>query len=170
MAALSPSKKKALLTSGTLNPSPETVKSELFKMDFFDPHDRAQVKYEMLRTHSVDEETVAEVCRQFGLSRESFYQIERAFRERGFSSLMPEKKGRKGPVKLKGELLQFALQKTKENTNIDPGHLAEMVAERFGIRVHRTTVMRAMEKKLQSPARRARQAVRRKRGSRTGAV
>ena len=44
-----PAKRKALLASGTLNPHPEAVRSELFHMDFFDPYDFAQVKYEMLR-------------------------------------------------------------------------------------------------------------------------
>src|SRR5262245_36948573 len=78
-----PSKKKALLASGTLNPHPQDVRSELFKMDFFDPCDRAQVKYEMLRAHSVDGDPVAEACRQFGFSRESFYQIQQAFSELG---------------------------------------------------------------------------------------
>ena len=74
-----PAKQKALLASGTLNPHPEAVRSELFHTDFFDPYDLVQVKYEMLRAHSVDEDAVAEVCRQFGLSRESFYQIQQAF-------------------------------------------------------------------------------------------
>src|SRR5215469_9994668 len=59
-----PAKRKALLASGTLNPHPEAVRSELFHTDFFDPYDFAQVKYEMLRAHSVDEDAVAEVCRQ----------------------------------------------------------------------------------------------------------
>ena len=104
-----PAKSKALRDSGTLNPHPEAVRSELFQMDFFDPYDLAQVKYEMLRAHSVDEDPVAEVCRQFGLSRESFYQIERAFHELGFCAFLPRKRGRKGPVKLRGEVLEFAV-------------------------------------------------------------
>src|SRR6266567_4201360 len=66
---ITPAKRKALLASGTLNPHPEAVRSELFHTDFFDPYDLAQVKYEMLRAHSVDEDAVAEVCRQFGVSR-----------------------------------------------------------------------------------------------------
>ena len=100
---ITPAKRKALLASGTLNPHPEAVRSELFHTDFFDPYDFAQVKYEMLRAHSVDEDAVAEVCRQFGLSRETFYQIQQAFQKLGFSSFLPRKRGRKGPVKLKGE-------------------------------------------------------------------
>ena len=90
-----PAKRKALLASGTLNLHPEAVRSELFQMEFFDPYDFAQVKYEMLRAHSVDEDGVAEVCRQFGLSRESFYQIQQAYHELGFSSFLPRRRGRK---------------------------------------------------------------------------
>jgi len=100
-----PAKRKALLASGTLNPHPEAVRSELFHMDFFDPYDFAQVKYEMLRAHSVDEDAVAEVCRQFGLSRESFYQIQQAFQELGIqffpaAQARPQRPGqteRRGP-------------------------------------------------------------------------
>lgn len=146
-----PAKRKALLASGTLNPHPEAVRSELFHMDFFDPCDLAQVKYEMLRAHSVDEDPVAEVCRHFGLSRESFYQIQQAFQELGFSSFLPRKRGRKGPVKLKGEVLEFALAQKKENPTIDPGHLASLIQERYGIAIHRTTVLRGLKKKLRSP-------------------
>jgi transposase len=147
-----PSKKKALIASGILNPHPEAVRSDLFKMDFFDPCDRAQVKYEMLRSHMVDGDPVAEACRQFGFSRESFYQIQAAFRELGFISFLPEKRGRKGPVKLKGEVLQFAFEKKKENPEISPAQLAVLIRERFGLEMNRTTVMRGMKKKRRAPA------------------
>ena len=53
--AASSAKRKALLASGTLNPHPEAVHSELFTAgEFFDPCDKAQVKYEMLRVHRVE--------------------------------------------------------------------------------------------------------------------
>jgi len=152
-----------LLASGTLNPHPEAVKSDLFKMDFFDPYDRAQVKYEMLRAHSVDSDPVAEVCRIFGFSRESFYQIQQAFGELGFSSFLPGKRGRKGPIKLKGEVLQFALEKKKENADLTPGQLADLIKERYGLEIHRTTVVRGMKKKLHSSAERTSDEIRRKR-------
>ena len=163
-----PAKRKALLASGTLNPHPDAVRSELFHMDFFDPYDFAQVKYEMLRAHSVDEDPVAEVCRQFGLSRESFYQIQQAFQELGFSSFLPRKRGRKGPVKLKGEVLEFALAQKNENPAIDPGHLAALIQERYGIAIHRTTVLRGLKKKLRSPRKELARSIRRARRSRAG--
>ena len=155
-------KKKALVVSGTLNPHPEAVRSDLFTMDFFDPCDRAQVKYEMLRAHSVDGDPVTEACRQFGFSRESFYQIQQAFRQLGFSSFLPGKRGRKGPVKLKGEVLTFAIEKKKENPDIDPGRLAALIKERYGTDIHRTTVMRGIKKKRRSPAERPTRGIRRK--------
>jgi transposase len=165
---ITPAKRKALLASGTLNPHPEAVRSELFHTDFFDPYDFAQVKYEMLRAHSVDEDAVAEVCRQFGLSRESFYQIQQAFQELGFSSFLPRKRGRKGPVKLKGEVLEFALAQKKENPAIDPGHLAALIQERYGIAIHRTTVLRGLKKKLRSPRKELARRIRCARRSRAG--
>jgi transposase len=163
-----PAKKKALLASGTLNPHAQDVRSELFKMNFFDPWDRAQVKYEMLRAHSVDGDPVAEACRQFGFSRESFYQIQQAFVELGFISFLPVKRGRKGPVKLKGEVLKFALEKKKENPDMDPAQLAALIKQRYGTEIHRTTVMRGMKKKRHSPAEGLSKGVRRKRRSGTG--
>ena len=163
-----PAKKKTLIASGTLNPHPEAVRSELFKIDFFDPCDRAQVKYEMLRSHAVDGDPVAEACRQFGFSRESFYQIQEAFHELGFISFLPDKRGRKGPVKLKGEVLEFALEKKKENPEIDPAQLAALIRERFGLEMHRTTVMRGMKKKRRSPAEKPTGRIKRRRGPGTG--
>jgi transposase len=129
-------KKKALLASGTLNPHPEAVQSALFTGDFFDPHDRAQVKYEMLRAKQVEGITVTEVCHQFGFSREGFYQIREAFEAQGFQSFLPAKRGRKGPSKLKGEALEFVLAKKQEAPEIEPGRLAQLVAERYGVEVH----------------------------------
>lgn len=147
-----PAKKRALLASGTLNPHPEDVRSDLFKMDFFDPQDRAQVKYEMLRVHALDGDPVAEACREFGFSRESFYQIQHTFTQQGFASFLPRKRGRKGPVKLKGEVLEFALAKKQENPEMDPAQLAALVQQRYGLDIHRTTVMRAMKKKRRATA------------------
>lgn len=168
MAQLTALKKKALLTSGTLNPHPEAVTSKLFKLDFFDPHDRLQVKYEMLRSHSIEGNTITEVCRQFGFSRESFYQIRETFRKQGCSALLPEKRGRKGPVKFKGEVLQFALEMKKEHPDTDPGQLAVLIQERYGVHVHRTTVLRGIKKKRRSPAERWPRKIRRQRRSSTG--
>lgn len=152
-----PAKKKVLREAGTLNPHPEDVRSALFTMEFFDAWDRAQVKYEMLRAHSVDGDAVADACRQFGFSRESFYQIQQAFGEKGFLSFLPGKRGRKGPVKLRGEVLAFVLEQHKQHPDFDPAHVAALIQQRYGTEIHRTTIMRGLKKKRRvsaaSPAR-----------------
>ena len=44
-----------LKRTGTLNPHPSSVSDTLFKENpFFDPKDLLQVRYEMLRRHSVE--------------------------------------------------------------------------------------------------------------------
>ena len=111
---------------------------------------------------------MAEVCRQFGLSRESFYEIQQAFQELGFSSFRSRKRGRKCPVKLKGELLEFALTQKKENPTIDPGHLAALIQERYGHRDSSDDRAAGTEKKLHSPRKEPARRIRRGRRPRAG--
>jgi len=163
-----PAKKKVLREAGTLNPHPEDVRSALFTMEFFDAWDRAQVKYEMLRAHSVDGDAVADACRQFGFSRESFYQIQQAFGEKGFLSFLPGKRGRKGPVKLRGEVLAFVLEQKKQHPDFDPAHVAALIQQRYGTEIHRTTIMRGLKKKRRVSAARPARGLRRTRRSGPG--
>ena len=86
----------------------------------------------------------------------------------GEAPVMPRKRGRKGPVKLKGEVLEFALAQKKENSAIDPGHLAALIQERYGIAIHRTTVLRGLKKKLRSPRKEPARSIRRGRRPRAG--
>ena len=165
-----PAKKKVLRDAGTLNPHPEDVRAALFTMEFFDAWDRAQVKYEMLRAHSVDGDAVAEACRQFGFSRESFYQIQQAFGEKGFLSFLPGKRGRKGPVKFRDEVLKFALEKKQQHPALDPAQLAALIQQRYGTELHRTTIMRGLKKKRRVLAARPARGLRRKRRSGPGGL
>ena len=62
-----------LAAAGALNPHPEDVRADVFQRHrFFDPLDKVQVKYEMLRAHAVDGQSVASVAAAFGFSRETF--------------------------------------------------------------------------------------------------
>ena len=63
------------------------------------------------------------VCRQFGLSRESFYQIQQAFQELGFSSFPSRKRGRKGPGQTERRALRVRPRAEKKNPNDRPGAL-----------------------------------------------
>ena len=96
---MSDKKKDFLKKEGILNPNPERVLCPKFKsVDFFDPLDLPQVRYEMLRSARIGNASVAEACRQFGFSREYFYRLERSFKERGYVSLLGSRKGRRPVV------------------------------------------------------------------------
>ena len=72
-------KRRSLARAGTLHPKADQVSDALFVDNpFFDPRDLLQVKYEMLRAQSTERKTIAEVCRLFGFSRESFRSCGRA--------------------------------------------------------------------------------------------
>jgi transposase len=65
------------------------------------------VKYEMLRAHLVEGDTVTDAARTHGYSRAEFYLVAAAFEERGMTGLLDERRGRKGPTKLTTEVRDF---------------------------------------------------------------
>ena len=51
--SINTNKAESLKKQGTLHPQPEVIKDDIFHShEFFDPRDRVQVKYEMLRAYS----------------------------------------------------------------------------------------------------------------------
>jgi len=94
--------------SGTLNPHPEAVVDPLFQNNpFFDARDLLQARYEMLRRHRVDGQSIVETTLAFGVSRPTFYHAQTAFAEQGLAGLLPQQRGPKGRHKLSPEVLQY---------------------------------------------------------------
>jgi hypothetical protein len=135
-------RRKALEATGMVHPSPEAVSASLFdgRLPFFLREDKVQVKYEMLRAHIVDGVTVASAAGSHGYSRASYYLVATAFGESGMSGLVDERRGRRGPLKLRPDVMAFI-------TGADPAtsgaELAEVVASALGVSLHRRTVERA---------------------------
>src|SRR6266550_9647908 len=78
-------------TDGALNPRPDSVSDTLFQENpFFDPKDLLQVRYEMLRRHSVERVSIVDVATKFGVSRPTVYQAQAAFQQAGLSGLLPK--------------------------------------------------------------------------------
>jgi len=122
-------KREALRNTGALNTHPERVIDSLFKTHpFFDPHDKAQVKYEMLRRREVEGEQLQETCARFGFTRESFRQILERFRSEGVLGLFDRKRGRKGPVKVTEKVRSFLLREHERGAycNCDTLSLREL--------------------------------------------
>ncbi len=130
---------RALSGAGLLHPNPDAVVAPLFTggLDFFLASDKVQVKYEMLRAHLVDAMPVSEAAAAHGYSRAAFYLVAAAFDQSGMAGLIDERRGRRGPIKLRPEIVDFIRTGTGSGALI-----AEQVADRFGVRLHRRTIER----------------------------
>jgi transposase len=139
-------KRRALKAQGAHNPAPEKVMASPFvdHPEFFDAEDRLQVRYEMLRAPAQGEMTVTEACRAYGVSRQTFYMLRRAFEARGLVGLSEGKRGRKGPLKASVQVVEFLRQAKADDPGASGADLARLVSERFGISLHRRTVERLL--------------------------
>ena len=134
-------RRKALQRAGVLHARADRVGSPLFeRIPFFDPEDKLQVKYEMLRTHHADHLPISRAAQMFGYSRQAYYQIQEAFEEEGVAGLLEKKRGRKGPTKCTPQVVAFLLQEQRANPGLSGRELAERLLEQRGIEVHRRTV------------------------------
>ena len=142
-----PSKRSFLRRQGTLNPRPRDVTHEIFeKNDFFDREDLLQVKYEMLRLVEIDHKPVSQTAKAFGFSRPSFYQAQAAFQEAGLAGLLPQKRGPRSGHKLTPELMKFVAELRAADPGMSGSHLAERIAERFGVSVHPRSIDRQLQR------------------------
>jgi len=102
------SRLRALETEGLLHPRADAVTATLFTGGgFFLAADKVQVKYEMLRAHLLDGVPVTAASAAHGYSRAGFYLVAAAFEQAGMSGLLDDKRGRRGPVKLTAEIVEF---------------------------------------------------------------
>ena len=148
-------KVRFLASRGALHPRPERVRDTLFRgSDFFDPRDLVQVRYESLRRHLVDGQAVAGVARAFGMSRQMFYLLARAFREQGLIGLLPRKRGPKGARKCTDEILAYVAGCRTGSPERSTRELVDDVRREFGVRLHLRTLERGLA--LRGKKRRAR--------------
>ncbi len=111
---------------------------------FFDPRDLVQLRYEMLRAVREDRRPVAEVTDRFGCSRPTYYKARSDFEDEGLIGLMPKKRGPRSGHKLTEEVLDFVAAQLQEDSKLAGADLAERVRKRFGVRVHPSSIRRAL--------------------------
>lgn len=135
-------KHRHLKKAGLFNPDQERVKDPLFleHTNFFDPCDNLQIRYEMLRSHLMESDSVVEVCRRFGISRQSFYTIEEKFKQEGTAGLLPKRPGPRGPSKITAEVLEFVLQCLQAGQKISIIEIKSQIQKKFGVSLHRRTI------------------------------
>jgi transposase len=143
---------RPLTGKGLLHPNPEKVQTELVaQSSFCDARDLMQMKYEMLRSVSVDQQPVAVAAQKFGLSRVAYYHTRGQYEKHGLAGLLPHRRGPKHPHKFKAEVMAFI--DTQLNATGGPPDwelLSHQVESQFGITVHPRSVERAMKLKKNS--------------------
>lgn len=138
-------KKHVLKQNGTLNKSADKVVDPKFKnIEFFDPNDIVQVKYEMLRSNQKDGIGIQKASKIYGFSRISFYKIDKAFNKHGLSGLLPKKKGPRRAHKLTVEIMEFVSELICQKPDIRSTEIKEEIKERFSITVHQRSIERAI--------------------------
>lgn len=137
-----------LKRTGTLNPQPNSVSDPLFKENpFFDAKDLLQVRYEMLRRHSVEGASIVEVASRYGVSRPTVYQAQAAFQKGGLSGLLPKHRGPKEGHKLSTEVIEYVRTLRAGEPGLTTVACVQAVQEKFGIAVHRRSLERALSGK-----------------------
>lgn len=138
-------KRQFLQEAGALHPQPERVRARLFQRHrFFDPLDKVQVKYEMLRAHAVEEQSVVSVAEEFGFSRETYYAVLAAFEAYGVPGLADGKPGRPGLWKLTDEAVAWVHALHRQEPRLSGREIARRLAAEFGIEVHKRTIERLL--------------------------
>jgi hypothetical protein len=144
--AMSKSKSQFLKKEKLINLRPERVIHPLFqKTEFFDPLDLPQVRYELLRSARSEELSIAGACRQFGFSREYFYQLDRTFMERGFVSILGSPMGRRPIIALNQEIVNFIIQRKIQNSNLSGEDLRHEVHKNYNVECSRRSIERIVE-------------------------
>jgi transposase len=145
----------ALRAAGALHPHPEVVRDPAFAaLPFFDPRDRVQVKYEMLRRHEVDGRPVTDVAAAFGVSRQAFYLAHGAFVAQGIPGLLPRPRGPQRAHKCTDALLEFAAGWRAEHPAAPAARLAAAVQHACGVRLHPRSLTRALARREKKRPRR----------------
>jgi transposase len=138
-------KRQFLAEAGALHPHPDRVRAAVFEQHrFFDPLDKVQVKYEMLRAHALEGRRVTTIADEFGFSRETYYAALAAFEAWGIPGLADGKPGRPGPVKLTDDAVRWVLEQHRRHPRLSGRELAERLADAQGIEVHRRTIERLL--------------------------
>jgi len=138
-------KRQFLEEVGALHLHPERVRAEIFQRHrFFDPLDKVQVKYEMLRAHEVDGLSVVASAEDFGFSRETYYAVLAGFQAWGVPGLVDGKSGRPGPLKLTDDVVEWVHDLHRRRPELCGREIAEQMVEEIGVEVHRRTIERLL--------------------------
>ena len=125
-----------------MNPHPGEVRDALFRehVEFFDRHDLLQIRYELLRAHLVDRESIGSICKRYGVSRQTFYNLSEKLKRYGTAGLLPRKPGPKGSSKVTEEVVEFVKDEFEREPGVSGATVASSIEGKFAIPIHKRTI------------------------------
>ncbi|SJM32647.1 hypothetical protein BQ8482_300018 [Mesorhizobium delmotii] len=86
----------------------------------------------------------SDVASDFGVSRPTFYKAQSALAGQGLAGLVPRQRSPKGGHKISAEVLAYIDQLRTTRPDLTGPQRVDAIATRFGVRVHRRSLERAM--------------------------
>jgi transposase len=114
---------------------------------FFDAKDLVQVRYEMVRRHQVDGVAISEAAATFGVTRPTFYKAQNALQTAGLTGLLPGRRGPRDGHKVTAEVVALVTELKAASPELTTSRCLDAVEARFGIKVHRRSLERALARK-----------------------
>jgi len=139
-------RRRALMRAGLLHPHPNEIADPLFteQGEFFQADDLLQIRYELLRAHQVGDVSVVALCRRYGVSRQTFYNLLEKFTRGGTAGLLPKPPGPKGPSKLTPDVMALVRAELARDPTVAGAPLAATIREVLGVELHKRTVERLL--------------------------
>ena len=140
-------KHQNLLKSGLFNQNYQKICDSRFteESSFFDPCDKLQVRYEMIRSHIIEGDSVSNVCNRFGVTRQTFYTLQEKLANEGSAGLLQKKPGPHGPSKLNNAVIDFIQDRISDHEKISTVQLTREIFQKFDITLHRRTIEKILK-------------------------
>ena len=101
----------------------------------------------MVRRHRADGVSITDVAVAFGVSRPTFYKAQSTLAAAGLVGLMPNRRGPKGGHKVSDEVVAFVIDLKAARPGLTTLECLRAVEARFGVKVHRRSLERALTRK-----------------------
>ena len=94
----------------------------------------------MLRDYETGAFTVGEVCRRYGVSRQTFYNFKDRFEREGTAGLLWRKPGPQGPSKITAEVVSFVDKRIQRRDELTAEQIGSELKKELGVVLHMRTI------------------------------
>jgi transposase len=101
----------------------------------------------MVRRHQIDGIAISDAAATFGVTRPTFYKAQNALQTTGLAGLLPSRRGPRSGHKISTEVVAFVADLKTASPALTTSQCVGAIETRFGIKVHRRSLERALARK-----------------------